>query len=118
MRIPQNTFQMLQSTAQIESIRFSTQTISRTSSNVVETFVQLAFLEAIKIRIHLPVQNNVVHKFLRISQITFQMLQSTAQMESSRSSTQTITTTFSNVLQTFVQLGFIEDIKIMIDFLV
>ena len=39
-------------------------------------------------------------------------------MESSRSSTQTITTTFSNVLQTFVELGFIEDIKIMIDFLV
>ena len=37
-------------------------------------------------------------------------------MESNRSSTQTITTTFSNVLQTFVELAFVEDIKISIDF--
>ena len=54
---------------------------------------------------------------MRIPQNTFQMLQSTVQMESSRSSTQTIRTTFSNVLQTFVQLAFVEAMKITIDLL-
>ena len=60
---------------------------------------------------------NIVHKFLRIPQNTFQMLESTVQMESSRFSTQTITTTFSNFLQTFVQLAFVEAMKIRIDLL-
>ena len=46
------------------------------------------------------------------------MLQSTVQMESSRSPTQTIKTSFSDVLQTFVQLAFLEAIKIRIDLLV
>ena len=46
-----------------------------------------------KIRIDLLVKNSVVHNFLRIPQNTFPMLRSTVQMESSRSSTQTIKTT-------------------------
>ena len=48
------------------------------------------------------VQKTVVHNFLRIPQTTFPTLQSTIQMESSRSSTQTMTATFSNVVETFV----------------
>ena len=47
--------------------------------------------------IDLPVQKTVVHNFLRIPQSTFPLLQSTVQMESSRSSTQTMTTTFSDI---------------------
>ena len=43
--------------------------------------------------IDLLVQKTVVHNFLRIPQNTFPLLQSTFQMESSRSSTQTMTTT-------------------------
>ena len=43
--------------------------------------------------IDLAVQKTVVHNFLRIQQSTFPLLQSTAKMESSRSSTQTMTTT-------------------------
>ena len=52
--------------------------------------------------IDLQVLKNVVHNFLRIPQSTFPLLQSTVQMESSRSSTQTITTTSSNIVETFV----------------
>ena len=48
------------------------------------------------------VQKTVVHKFLQIPQSTFPLLQSTVEMESSRSSTQTITTTSSNIVETFV----------------
>ena len=44
----------------------------------------------------------VVHNFLRMPQTTFPLLQSTVQMESSRSSTQTMTTTSSNIVETFV----------------
>ena len=47
------------------------------------------------------VQKTVVHNFLRIPQTTFQTLQSTVQMESSRSSTQKMTTTSSNIVETF-----------------
>ena len=52
--------------------------------------------------IDLLVQKIVVYKFLRIPQSTFPLLQSTVQMESSRSSTQTMTTTSSNIVETFV----------------
>ena len=52
--------------------------------------------------IDLLVQNTVVHNFLRIPQSTFPTLPSTVEMESSRSSTQTMTTTSSNIVQTFV----------------
>ena len=47
------------------------------------------------------VQKRVGHNFLRIPQTTFPTLQSTVQMESTRSSTQTMTTTSSNIFETF-----------------
>ena len=53
-------------------------------------------------KIDLLVQKTVVHNFLRIPQSTFPLLQSTVEMESSRSSTQTMTTTCSNIVETFV----------------
>ena len=53
-------------------------------------------------RIDLLVQKTVVHNFLRIPQRTSPLLQSTVEMESSRSSTQTMTTTSSNIVETFV----------------
>ena len=52
--------------------------------------------------IDLLVQKTVVHKFLRILQSTFPLVESTVQMEYSRSSTQTMTTTSSNIVETFV----------------
>ena len=52
--------------------------------------------------IDLLVQKAVVHSFLRIPLSTFPLLQSTVQMESSRSSTHTMTTTSSNIVETFV----------------
>ena len=52
--------------------------------------------------IDLLVQNIVVQNFLRNQQSTFPLLLSTVQMESSRSSTQTMTTTSSNIVETFV----------------
>ena len=53
-------------------------------------------------KIDLLVQKTVVHNFLRLPQSTFPLLQSTVEMESSRSSTQTMTTTSSNIVETFV----------------
>ena len=52
--------------------------------------------------IDLLVQKTVVYYFLRIPQSTFPLLQSTVEMESSRSSTQTMTWTSSNIVETFV----------------
>ena len=48
------------------------------------------------------VQKAVVHNFLRIPQSTFPLLHSRVQMESSRSSTQTMTTTSSNIVEIYV----------------
>ena len=59
--------------------------------------------------IDLLVQKTVVHNFLRIPQSTFPLLQSTVQMESSRSSAQTMTTTSSNIVETFASIPFVED---------
>ena len=87
LRIPQSTFPTLPSTVQIESSRFSTQTMTTTSSNIVETFVYIPFVEASKMTIDLLVQKTVVHNFLQIPLSRFQKLPSTVQMESSRSST-------------------------------
>ena len=101
-RIPQSTFPLLQSTVQMESSRSSTQTMTTTSSNIVETFVEIPFVEASEMRIDLLVEKTVVQNFLRILQSTFPLLQSTVQMESSRSSTQTMTTSSSNIVETFV----------------
>ena len=98
LRIPQNTFPMLQSTVQMESIRSSTQTITTTSFDIVKTFVLVPFLDTTKIRIYLLVKSSVVHNFLRIPQNTFPMLQFILQMESSRSSTQTIKTTSFDIV--------------------
>ena len=47
-------------------------------------------------------EKNVVHNFLRVQQSTFPTLQSTVQMESSRSSTQTMITISSNIAEAFV----------------
>ena len=69
-------------------------------------------------RIDLLVQKTVVHNFLRIPQSTFPLLQSTVQMESSRSSTQRMTTTSSNIVETFVLIPFVEASEMSIDLLV
>ena len=47
-------------------------------------------------------QKTVVLNFLWVPQTTFPTLQSTVQMESIRSSTQTMITTSSNIVETFV----------------
>ena len=101
-RIPQSTFPLLQSTVEMESSRSSTQTLATTSSNIVETFVQIPLVEASEMKIDLQVQKTVVHNFMRIPQSTIPLLQSTVEMKSSRSSTQTMTTTSSNIVETFV----------------
>ena len=59
-------------------------------------------MEASEITIDLLERKTVVHNFLRVPQSTFPTLQSTVQMESSRSSTQTMITTSSNIDETFV----------------
>ena len=47
-------------------------------------------------------QKTVVHNFLRVPESTFPTLQSKAQMESRRFSKQTMITTSSNIIETFV----------------
>ena len=116
--IPQSTFPLLQSIVQMESIRSSTQRMTTTSSNIVETFVLIPFVEASEMRIDLLVQKTVVHNFLRIPESTFPLLQSTVQMESIRSSTQIMTTTSSNIVETFVLIPFVEVSEMRIDLLV
>ena len=118
LRILQSTFPLLQSTVQMESIRSSTQRNTTTSSNIVETFVLIPFVEASEMRIDLLVQKTIVHNFLRIPQSTFPLLQSTVQMESIRSSTQRMTTTLSNIVETFVLIPFVEASEMRIDLLV
>ena len=81
LRIPQSTFPLLQSTVQMESRRSSTQTMTTTSSNIVETFVKIPFVQASEMRIDLLVKKTVGHNFLRIPQTTFPLLQSTLQKE-------------------------------------
>ena len=55
--------------------------MTTTSSNIVETFVQIPFVEASEMKIDLLVQKTVVHNFLRILQSTFPLLQSTVEMK-------------------------------------
>ena len=102
LRIPQTTFSLLQSTVEMQSSRSSTETMTTTSSNIVETFVLIPFVEASEMTIYLLMEKTVVHKFLRIPVSTFPLLQSTVEIESSNSSTQTISTIFSNIVETFV----------------
>ena len=52
--------------------------------------------------IDLLVEKTDVYNFLRIAQSTFPTLPSTVEMESSRSSTQTMTLSSSNIVETFV----------------
>ena len=91
----------------MELTRSSTQKMMTTSSNIVETFVYIPFVEASETRIELLVQNTVVQNFLGIPQSTFRTLPSTVQMESRSSSTQIMTTTSSNIVETFVYIPFV-----------
>ena len=59
-------------------------------------------MEASEMTIDLLEQKIIVHNFLRVPQSTFPTLQSTVQIESSRSSTQTMITTSPNIVETFV----------------
>ena len=88
-----------------------------TSSNIVETFVYIPFVEASEITIDLLVQKTVVHNFLLIPQSTFPTLPSTVQMQSSFSSTETMMTTSSKILETFVYIPFLEASEMTIDLL-
>ena len=90
----------------MESIRSSTQTMMTTCSNIVETFVYIPYVEASETMIDLLVQKTVVHNFLRIPKSTFPTLASIVLMESTRSSTQTLMTTSSNIVETFVYIPF------------
>ena len=101
----------------MESSRSSTLKMRTSSSNIVETFAYIPFLEASEITIDLLRQKTVVHNFLRIPQSTFPTLPSTVQMESCRSSTQTMTTTSSNIVETFVYIPFVEASEMTIDLL-
>ena len=116
--IPQSTFRTLPSTVQMKSRRSSTQILKTTSFNIVETFVYIPFVEAQEMRIYLLVQKTVVHDFLRIPQCTFPTLPSRVQMELTPSSTQTLITTSSNIVETFVYIPFVEDSEMRIDLLV
>ena len=59
-------------------------------------------METSEITIDLLEQKTVVHNFLRVRQSIFPTLKSTVQMKSSRSSTQTMITTSSNIFETYV----------------
>ena len=61
----------------MESSRSSAQTMTTASSNIVETFVYIAFVQDLEMRIDLLVQKSIVHNFLRIPQSTFPTLPST-----------------------------------------
>ena len=77
--------------------------MTTTSSNIIESFVYIPFVEASEITIDFLLQKTVLHNVLRIPQSTFpKHLSSTVQVESSRSSAQTMTTTSSNIVETFV----------------
>ena len=102
----------------MELTRSSTQTLMTTSSNIVKTFVYIPFVEASEPTINLLVEKTVVHYFLRIPQSTFPTLPSTVKLESIRSSIETIMTTSSNIVETFVYIPFVEDSEMTIDLLV
>ena len=92
----------------MESSRSFSQKITTTSCIIVETFVYIPFVEASEMGIDLLVKKTIVQNILRIPQSTFTLLQWTVQMESSRSSTQTMTTTSSYIVETFVYIPFVE----------
>ena len=92
--------------------------MTTTSSNIVETFVYIPFVEALEMTINLLMQKTVVHDFLRIPRNTFPTLPSTVKMEYKRSSTQTMTTTSSNIVEALVYIPFVQASEMTIDLLV
>ena len=102
----------------MESRRSSTEIMTITSSNIVETFAYIPFVEAKEPTIDLLVEKTVVHYFLRIPQSTFRTLPPRVKMESIRSSTQTMMNTCSNIFETFVYIPFVEASENMIDLVV
>ena len=92
--------------------------MTTTSSNIVETILNIPFVEASDMTIDLLQQKNVVHNFLRIPQSTFPTLPSTLQMELICSSIYTMTTTSSNIVETFLYIPFVEASEMTIDLLV
>ena len=72
------------------------------SFNIVQTFVWIPFVQASEMTIDLLVEKTDVHNFLRIPQSTFPTLPSTVEMESSRFYTQAMTSSSSNIVETFV----------------
>ena len=70
--IPQSTFPTLPSTVHMESSCSSTYTMTTSSSNIVETFVYIPFVEASEMRIDLLVQKTVVHNFCGYRKVRFQ----------------------------------------------
>ena len=56
----------------MESILSSTQTMMTTSSNMVETFVYIQFVEDSEMTIDLLVQKTVVHNFCLFRKVRFQ----------------------------------------------
>ena len=102
----------------MESSHYPAQKMTTASSNIVETFVYIPFVEDSEMRIDLLVQKTVVHNFLRIPQSTFPTLPSTVYMESTRSSTQKLMTTSINIVETFVYIPFVEASETTIDLLV
>ena len=81
LQIAQSTFPLLVSTVKMESSWSSTQTMTTTSSKIVETFVQIPFIEPSEIKIDLLVHKSFFRNFFRIPQSTFPLLQSTVQMQ-------------------------------------
>ena len=118
LRIQQSTFPTLLSTVQMESSRTSTQKMTTIFSNIVETFIYKPFLEDSEMTINLLVQMTVVQNFLRIPQWTFPTLRSKIQIESSRSSTQTMTNISSNIVETFLYIPFVEASEMTVDLMV
>ena len=102
----------------MESTRSSTQISMTTSSNIVKTFVYILLVEASEPTSDLQVEKTVVHYFVRIPESTFPTLPSTVKLESIRSSIQTMMTTSSNIVETFVYIPFVEDSEMTIDLLV
>ena len=100
--IPESTFPTQSSRVKMESSQSSTETMKWTSSNILQIFALIPFVEISEMGIDLLVQKTVVHNFLRIPQSTFPTLPSTVEMESSRSSTQPMTRTSPNIVETFV----------------
>ena len=118
LRIPHYTFSSLQSTVEMKLSRSSAQTMTTTSSNIVETFAWIPLIVTSEMRIDFLVQKAVVHNVVRIPQSTFPLLHSRVQMESRRSSTETMTTTSSNIVETFAWIALIAASEMRIDFLV